>query len=90
MDTKAFNYVAKVSFCTYLVHVTILFWYYGKLKVDFYFSIGPIYFLFLAMTVYSILVGTVLVYLVEAPFTKLQKLFLGKILKTHLERKEKR
>lgn len=73
MDTEVFNFIAKVSFCTYLIHINFLLIYYGSSKIDFYFTMSPVFVLFVSFSVISILAGTVLVYMVEAPFAKLQK-----------------
>lgn len=73
MDTKTFNFIAKVSFCTYLLHLAFILVYYGSTKSDFYYAFYPVLVLFVSFSVISIISGTVLVYMVEAPFTKLQK-----------------
>jgi peptidoglycan/LPS O-acetylase OafA/YrhL len=64
MDTKLFNAIAKISFCTYLIHLTIIYWYLGGLKYDVYFTYLSFYVLFIVFTVYSFVFGTILVYLV--------------------------
>lgn len=73
MDTKTFNFIAKVSFCTYLLHLAFILVYYGSTKSDFYYAFYPVLVLFVSFSVISIISGTVLVYMVEAPFAKLQK-----------------
>lgn len=81
LDTKAFNFIAKVSFCTYLIHLTLLESYFGSLHIDFYYSYGNTFAIFAGMSVLSILSGVVLVYLVEAPFAKIQKRIMSKLMK---------
>lgn len=79
MDTKAFNYIAKVSFWSYLIHLTFLIVYFGTRFSDFYYSFTPSFGLFICFAVISILSGTIFVYLVESPFTQLQKILIKKI-----------
>lgn len=73
MDTKAFNFIAKVSFCTYLLHLTFILIYEGSTKTDYYFAFYPTFVLFVTFSAISIVSGAIFVYIVEAPFTKLQK-----------------
>ena len=80
MDTKLFNFIAKVSFCTYLVHVIIIYQFIGKLSVDLYYSYLNEYALYAAHAVLSILWGFVLCLVVEIPFSKLQKVLMGKLM----------
>lgn len=64
MDTKAFNFLAKVSFWTYLIHLTVLFVYFGTRFFDYYYAFLPSYIVFIASAVVSIFWGTIFVYLV--------------------------
>ena len=73
LDTKVFNFIAKVSFCTYLLHLIFIMLFYGSTKTDFYFTLYPVFILFVSFSVISLFSGTIFVYIVEAPFMKLQK-----------------
>ena len=73
MDTKLFNFIAKASYCIYLIHLTIITQWLGSRKIDTYYDIVPIYSVFVAHSVLSILVGFVMTILIEIPFSKLQK-----------------
>jgi peptidoglycan/LPS O-acetylase OafA/YrhL len=42
MDTNLFNFIAKISFCTYLVHLTVLLIFYKSRTYDRYYSEFPI------------------------------------------------
>ena len=48
MDTKFFNFVAKVSYCTYLVHAMFIFQWLLQYKVDLYYDIVSSYDVFVA------------------------------------------
>ena len=64
MDTKAFNFIAKISFCTYLMHMIVMFWYLGGIKFDVYFTYLSYYDLFIAYTLLSFVFGALLMYVV--------------------------
>lgn len=82
MDTKLFNFVGKVSYCTYLVHFFfILIWFLGQIST-FYFEPIHIYSQFAAVSFISIFSGFMLAILVEIPFAKFQKKLIGVLLKS--------
>ena len=81
MDTKLFNFVAKVSFCTYLLHILIIYQWVGKTSVDTYYSFLTEYDFFVAHSVLSILSGFALCLLVEVPCSKLQKMLMVSLMK---------
>lgn len=43
MDTKIFNFIAKISYCTYLLHLIIIIIYYKGRTYDRYYSAVPIF-----------------------------------------------
>lgn len=73
LDTKLFSYIAKVSYCTYLIHLTLLLLYYGSFKFDFYYAMGPTFTIFVSFSVLSLFCGLILFLLVEQPFSHLQR-----------------
>ena len=89
MDTKIFNFIAKVSFCTYLVHVMVIYQWIGKISVDTYYSFLTEYDLCVAHSVLSILSGFVLCLFVEIPFSKLQKMLMTDLMKKEKTEKKK-
>lgn len=76
MDTIFFNFIAKISFCTYLIHLTILLHWYTTRAIDSYYAFLPKYFIFASHTSSSLLCGFVLTVLVEIPCSKLQKIVM--------------
>ena len=64
LDTKIFNFIAKISFWVYLIHVNILLYFYGSRTYDFYYNYLSVYVLFVSFAVISIIIGTIMVYLV--------------------------
>ena len=43
MDTNFFNFIAKISFCTYLIHLTVLNIWLQSRTYDRYYTIVPIF-----------------------------------------------
>ena len=43
LDTKAFNFIAKISFWTYLIHLTIMNIWITSIKIDFYYAYVPLF-----------------------------------------------
>lgn len=83
LDTKAFNFMGKVSFWTYLIHVMVVYWWFGSLKVEVYESWTPFYGLFVSVSVQSMLYALIMCLLVEIPFSKLQKELLSGMTKNN-------
>lgn len=79
MDTKAFNFIAKISFFTYLIHYMVVEHVNYTRKVDFYFDTRDVLNLYIPVAIISMFFGFIGTMLVEVPFGKLQKmLFEGK------------
>ena len=51
LDTKLFNFIAKVSLCTYLLHLTLTFIFLGNRPLDLYYGTVAISNLFAAHAV---------------------------------------
>lgn len=80
LDTKLFNFIGKVSYCTYLVHlIFITYWMYAQFT-NFYFEPIATYVIFLTTSIASIAFGFILSILVEIPFSRFQKQLMGKLL----------
>lgn len=64
MDTKFFNFIAKISFWTYLIHYMVVLQVAYRQKIDFYYSVGdviPLYIPIAAISVCLGFIGTLLV-----------------------------
>jgi hypothetical protein len=64
MDTQIFNFIAKISFWTYLIHYMVVLQITYRQKIDFYYSfcdIIPIYIPTALISVFLGFVGTILV-----------------------------
>ena len=82
MDTKFFNFVAKVSYCTYLVHMNFIYQGTATVKIELYYDPLTKYTVFVAHSVISIFFGLLFALMVEIPFVKLQKTFMTYLIKS--------
>ena len=80
LDTKFFNFVAKISFWTYLIHLTVLLQYFLSRTASSYFEFWTIYPVFMSHTVSSMVLGFIFVLLIEIPFSKLQKKLMHRLM----------
>jgi peptidoglycan/LPS O-acetylase OafA/YrhL len=71
MDTKMFNFMAKISFWTYLIHYMVVEFVCFNQKTDFYYDIPDVFMLFVSVTVIAMFFGFLGTVIVENPFAKL-------------------
>lgn len=71
LDIKLYSFIGKISFSTYLVHLLVIFYLYGTISIDFYYSINKTFPLFWKNAVISMFFGFVLCLTIELPFSKL-------------------
>jgi peptidoglycan/LPS O-acetylase OafA/YrhL len=81
MDTSFFNFIAKISFCTYLLHLIIMeAWVTGR-TYNHYYEIVPQFADYAGILTLSLFCGLIMTLLIEAPFAKLQKLLVNNLKK---------
>lgn len=79
MDTKAFNFLAKISFWTYLIHYMVVEHACYVQKLDYYYDESDVLTLYIPVAILAMTYGLIGTVLVELPFAKLEKmLFEGK------------
>jgi peptidoglycan/LPS O-acetylase OafA/YrhL len=71
MDTKFFNFIAKISFWTYLIHYMIIEFICYRQKTDFYYDVGDVLSLYIPAAVIAMFFGFIGTLLIENPFAKL-------------------
>ena len=81
MDTKFFNWIAKVSFCTYLIHLTAMYLYFQNATTDFYLALIPQYGLFVSIAAISLGLGFLMTVTIELPLSRLQKILMQSLMK---------
>jgi peptidoglycan/LPS O-acetylase OafA/YrhL len=87
LDNKLFNFMAKISFCTYLIHLMVIIQYISSRTFDNYYSLLATFPLYLGCLVASCFFGFLLTIFVEVPCSVWQKEIM-KIIMTGKERKE--
>jgi peptidoglycan/LPS O-acetylase OafA/YrhL len=73
LTPKIFHFIAKVSFCTYLVHLMIVFQVIHTRNYNFYYTTYEIFVYYAGILTLSLFFGTIVTVTVELPFGKLQK-----------------
>lgn len=71
MDTKFFNFIAKISFWTYLIHYMVVLQIIYRQKLDFYYSVWDVIPLYIPTAAISVFFGFIGTFLVELPFAKM-------------------
>ncbi len=64
MDTKLANFIAKISFWTYLIHFMVIEHACYSQKIDFYYNVGDIFTIYFPVAIIAMaygFAGTVLV-----------------------------
>jgi peptidoglycan/LPS O-acetylase OafA/YrhL len=80
MDTEFFNFVAKVSFWTYLIHYMVVLQITYRQKIDFYYSVGDIVPIYIPTAIISIFLGFIGTIVVEMPFGKMEKMLMNMLM----------
>lgn len=81
LDTKCFNFIAKISFCTYLLHLNVVLGWMNSRTYSRYFTIVPTWTEYCAILIISLALGLIMTVLIEIPFMKMQKLLVNHLSK---------
>jgi peptidoglycan/LPS O-acetylase OafA/YrhL len=73
LDNKILSFLAKISFCTYLVHLMVIMQYISSRTFDNYYSLLATITPFLGCLVVSCFFGFLMTIFVELPFSVWQK-----------------
>jgi len=79
LDTSLFSFLAKISFCTYLVHLIVIYQFYTSRSFDIYYSISNGFIVYLGCLVLSCSVGFILTVLIELPCSYYQRKMMKKL-----------
>lgn len=74
MDTKLFNFIAKISFWTYLIHYMVIEHSCYVQKLDYYYDTDDVFTLYVPIAIIAMAFGLVGTLLIEVPFAKLEKM----------------
>ena len=81
LNAKALTFIARISFCTYLVHLIILYGFVLERTYDVYYDIIDNFVLYNGILVLSLACGFIMTLFIELPFANLLKLMLKKVQK---------
>jgi peptidoglycan/LPS O-acetylase OafA/YrhL len=87
LDNKILNFMAKISFCTYLVHLMVILQYVYSRTFDNYYSLLATFTPYLGCLVVSCFFGFLMTILVEVPFSVWQKELMKGVMRS-VARKE--
>jgi len=73
LTPKIFHFIARISFCTYLVHLMIVFQFVYTRTYDLYYNITDMFVVYMGILVISLFFGFLMTLIIEVPFSNLQK-----------------
>lgn len=79
LTPKIFYFIARISFCTYLVHLLIVYQFLFTRNYNTYYNIIDTFTFYLGLLIVSLFFGFLLTIFVELPFAKLQKEVMNKL-----------
>jgi peptidoglycan/LPS O-acetylase OafA/YrhL len=82
LDNRILNFIAKISFCNYLVHLMVILQYISSRTYDNYYSLLATFPLYLGSLVVSCFFGFLMTIFVELPFSVWQKEFMKLLTKS--------
>lgn len=81
LDNKILNFMAKISFCTYLIHLMVILQYISSRTFDNYYSLLATFTPYLGCLVVSCFLGFLMTIFVEVPFSVWQKELMKGVMK---------
>jgi peptidoglycan/LPS O-acetylase OafA/YrhL len=82
LTAKIFHFIARISFCTYLVHLMVIYQFIYTRSADFYYNVTDIFVIYMGLLVVSLAFGFLMTLVIEIPCANLQKELLA-YLKTY-------
>lgn len=79
LNAKVFVFIARISFCTYLVHLMVIDQYLQSRTYDIYYSLLDQFMVYLGQLPIILVLGFVMTVTIEIPFGHLLRIFMGKL-----------
>ncbi len=76
LTAKLLQFIARISFCTYLIHVMVIYQFTYTRNYDIYYAIIDTFVVYLGILTLCLFFGFLMTVFVELPFAKLQKTFI--------------
>jgi peptidoglycan/LPS O-acetylase OafA/YrhL len=74
LTPSIFSFIARISFCTYLVHLMVIYQYIYTRSYDIYYNIGQMFVIYIGLLPIILTLGTAMTLTVEVPFGNLVKI----------------
>ena len=78
LTAKVFFFLARISFCTYLVHLFVIFQFLYTRSYDVYYDIKETFTMFMGLVPIILFLGIVMTLLIEVPFGNMLKMALAR------------
>lgn len=78
LNSKLFVFIARISYCTYLLHIMIVYGFIETRSYDIYYSLLDQLLLYLGLLVICLFFGFVMTVTIEVPFGNLLKISISK------------
>lgn len=77
LTAKCFVLIARISFCTYLVHILVIYYFLLDRVYDVYYTIPDVFVMNFGLLTISLFFGFILTMFVELPFANLLKIWMA-------------
>ena len=77
LTAKVFIFIARISFCTYLVHLMVMLKVIYDRTYDIYYEVFDVFSIYLGVLVISLFFGFILTMTAELPFANLLKMLMA-------------
>jgi peptidoglycan/LPS O-acetylase OafA/YrhL len=71
LTAKIFTFISRISFCTYLVHLMVVYQYIYTRSYDIYYNIKDMFVIFIGFLPLILTFGAAATILIEVPFSNL-------------------
>lgn len=88
LTCSTFHFIARISFCTYLVHLMVMYNFVLSRNYNIYYNIIDNFMAYLGILVLCLIFGFITTVLIELPFAKLQKEVLARLKAKAISKKQ--
>ena len=90
LTAKVFSFIARISFCTYLIHIFVLSYWIATRSYDVYYTFWDIFTFYSGILVLVLFFGFLITVCIELPFSNLLKNGMQKLMKKNEDRGQDR
>ena len=78
LTARVFFFIARISFCTYLVHLFVVYQYLYTRSYDVYYDIKETFSVFIGLVPIILFLGVVMTLVIEVPFGNMLKMAMAR------------